>query len=86
LLAVILPTAPFGLPKYDNGERWDLKAKCAGPQPEPHLAHARSNAWWLMRAPRLRCRYTDEGYEDPDADVMGKFMALFRGKRDKGDK
>jgi hypothetical protein len=33
------------MPKYDNGERWDLKAK-----------------------------YTDEGYEDADADVMGKFM------------
>jgi hypothetical protein len=30
------------MPKYDNGERWDLKAK-----------------------------YTDEGYEDADADVMG---------------
>ena len=37
--------------KYDNGERWDLKAK-----------------------------YTDEGYEDADADVMGKFMALFKPK------
>ena len=39
------------MPKYDNGERWDLKAK-----------------------------YTDEGYEDADADVMGKFMALFKPK------
>jgi len=51
LHAVIIPQAPFGMPKYDNGERWDLKAK-----------------------------YTDEGYEDADADVMGKFMALFKPK------
>ena len=49
--AVIIPQAPFGMPKYDNGERWDLKAK-----------------------------YTDEGYEYADADVMGKFMALFKPK------
>ena len=42
LRAVIIPQAPFNIPKYDNGERWDLKAK-----------------------------YTDEGYEDADADVMG---------------
>ena len=56
---VIIPQAPFGMPKYDNGERWDLKAK-----------------------------YTDEGYEDADADVMGKFMALFKpkGKGKDGDK
>ena len=26
--AVIIPQAPFGMPKFDNGERWDLKAKC----------------------------------------------------------
>ena len=51
VLAVIIPQAPFGMPKYDNGERWDLKAK-----------------------------YTDEGYEDAEADVMGKFMALFKPK------
>lgn len=77
LAAVIIPQAPFGDPKMDNGERWDLKAK-----------------------------YTDEGYEDADSDVMvrqpgrfysgstvhvltcgtcaclqGKFMALFKGKK-----
>ncbi|CAG9460349.1 unnamed protein product [Pedinophyceae sp. YPF-701] len=23
---IILPMAPFGMPEYDNGERWDLKA------------------------------------------------------------
>ena len=26
-------------------------------------------------------RYTDEGYEDPDADVMGKFLNMFKGKK-----
>ena len=57
-LQVIIPQAPFGMPKYDNGERWDLKAK-----------------------------YTDEGYEDADADVMGKFMQLFKPKsKGKDDK
>ena len=24
---IIIPQAPFGDPKMDNGERWDLKAK-----------------------------------------------------------
>mmetsp|Transcript_22728 Transcript_22728/g.70613 ORF Transcript_22728/g.70613 Transcript_22728/m.70613 type:complete len:182 (+) Transcript_22728:611-1156(+) len=29
----------------------------------------------------LRLPYVDQGYEDPDADVMGKFMNLFKGKK-----
>ena len=28
----------------------------------------------------LRLPYVDQGYEDPDADVMGKFMDLFKKK------
>ena len=28
----------------------------------------------------LRLPYVDQGYEDPDADVMGKFMELFKKK------
>lgn len=55
---IIMPVAPFSIPKYDNGERFDLKAN-----------------------------YTDEGYEDEEADVMGKlgraFSSLFQPKRDK---
>jgi hypothetical protein len=56
LPTIIIPQAPFGDPKMDNGERWDLKAK-----------------------------YTDEGYEDPDADVMGK-IARFFSSGDKDNK
>jgi hypothetical protein len=52
LPTIILPVAPFGDPKMDGGERWDLKAK-----------------------------YTDEGYEDEESDVMGK-LARFFGKKD----
>lgn len=47
----ILPIAPFGDPKMDGGERWDLKAK-----------------------------YTDEGWEDEEADVMGKIARFFGRK------
>lgn len=50
LPTIFLPVAPFGDPKMDGGERWDLKAA-----------------------------YTDEGYEDPDADVMGKLARFFGG-------
>ena len=28
----------------------------------------------------LRLPYVDQGYEDPDADVMGKLMDLFKKK------
>ena len=51
---IIIPLAPFEIPEYDYGERFDLRAK-----------------------------YTDEGYEDPDADVMGKIGRFFRGGKDK---
>ncbi len=55
LPTIILPVAPFGDPKMDNGERWDLKAK-----------------------------YTDEGYEDEEADVMGKLARFFGGGKKEG--
>eukprot|EP00629_Pelagomonadales_sp_RCC1024_P012727 CAMPEP_0119262760 /NCGR_PEP_ID=MMETSP1329-20130426/2387_1 /TAXON_ID=114041 /ORGANISM="Genus nov. species nov., Strain RCC1024" /LENGTH=189 /DNA_ID=CAMNT_0007262435 /DNA_START=162 /DNA_END=729 /DNA_ORIENTATION=- len=29
----------------------------------------------------LRLPYVDQGYEDPDADVMGKLMGMFGGKK-----
>jgi hypothetical protein len=28
----------------------------------------------------LKAKYTDEGYEDPDADVMGKLARFFKGE------
>eukprot|EP00741_Cyanophora_paradoxa_P008602 tig00001343_g8326.t2 len=50
-----IPMASFGIPKYDNGERFDL-----------------------------RLPYVDQGYEDKDADVMGKIAGLFGfGKKGK---
>lgn len=50
---VVIPLNPIGMPKYDNGERFDL-----------------------------RLPYAERGYEDPDADVMGKmFGGLFGGSR-----
>ena len=35
----------------------------------------------------LRLPYVDQGYEDPDADVMGKLMSFFGGggKKDASD-
>eukprot|EP00274_Cyanoptyche_gloeocystis_P008473 CAMPEP_0196658574 /NCGR_PEP_ID=MMETSP1086-20130531/30352_1 /TAXON_ID=77921 /ORGANISM="Cyanoptyche gloeocystis , Strain SAG4.97" /LENGTH=139 /DNA_ID=CAMNT_0041992207 /DNA_START=229 /DNA_END=648 /DNA_ORIENTATION=+ len=45
-----MPMASFGIPKYDNGERFDL-----------------------------RLPYADQGYEDPDADVMKKVGNFFGG-------
>lgn len=55
-LNVVVPLNPIGMPKYDNGERFDL-----------------------------RLPYAERGYEDPDADVMGKlgaaFSSLFGGKK-----
>ena len=26
---ILIPLAPFGIPKYDNGERFDLKVRCS---------------------------------------------------------
>lgn len=46
--------ASFGIPKYDNGERFDL-----------------------------RLPYVDAGYEDPDADIMGRIKNWFWGNRPK---
>ena len=46
----------MGLPQYDGGERFDLKAK-----------------------------YTDSGYEDEDADVMGKIARFFGGGKKQQD-
>jgi hypothetical protein len=43
-LNIVIPLNPIGMPKYDNGERFDL-----------------------------RLPYAERGYEDPDADVMGKY-------------
>lgn len=60
---IVLPLNPIGMPKYDNGERFDL-----------------------------RLPYAERGYEDPEADVLGKigkkFSNLFRfGKKsEKSDK
>jgi hypothetical protein len=52
---IVIPVNPIGIPKYDNGERFDL-----------------------------RLPYAETGYEDPEADVIGKFMkgisGLFGGK------
>jgi hypothetical protein len=48
--AVIIPQAPFGMPKFDNGERWDLKAKCAAAS-QPACTRALPN-----RAGRLTMR------------------------------
>jgi hypothetical protein len=31
----ILPVAPFGDPKMDGGERWDLKVLSSAPAPSP---------------------------------------------------
>mmetsp|Transcript_12819 Transcript_12819/g.11629 ORF Transcript_12819/g.11629 Transcript_12819/m.11629 type:complete len:133 (+) Transcript_12819:120-518(+) len=43
---IIIPINPIGIPKYDAGERFDI-----------------------------RLPYAERGYEDPDADVMGKFVS-----------
>mmetsp|Transcript_21761 Transcript_21761/g.35992 ORF Transcript_21761/g.35992 Transcript_21761/m.35992 type:complete len:155 (+) Transcript_21761:56-520(+) len=48
--SIPMPMASFGIPKYDNGERFDL-----------------------------RLPYADTGYEDKDADVMGKVGKFFGG-------
>lgn len=48
-LNVIIPVNPMGMPKYDNGERFDL-----------------------------RLPYAERGYEDPDADVMGKMWSSLK--------
>mmetsp|Transcript_39263 Transcript_39263/g.51767 ORF Transcript_39263/g.51767 Transcript_39263/m.51767 type:complete len:228 (-) Transcript_39263:277-960(-) len=45
-----LPASPIQVPRFDNGERFDL-----------------------------RLPYVDRGYEDPDADVMGKLASFFGG-------
>lgn len=53
-----MPMASFGIPKYDNGGRFDLKL--------PHV---------------------EFGYEDDDADVMGKIGRFFgMGKKKGGEK
>ncbi len=71
------------MPKYDNGERWDLKAKCVACRSDAACSASHADA---LRHSVLLGRYTDEGYEDADSDVMGKFMALFKSKRDKDEK
>ncbi len=52
---IVIPLNPIGIPKYDNGERFDL-----------------------------RLPYAETGYEDPEADVMGKFFksvkSIFQSK------
>ena len=48
---IILPGNPIGMPRMDNGERFDL-----------------------------RLPYAERGYEDPDADVMGKLFSMFSKK------
>ena len=57
-LNIPIPQSPIDVPKYDNGERFDL-----------------------------RLPYAERGYEDEDADVMGKmakaFGSLFGGKKAK---
>lgn len=58
---IILPVNPINIPKYDNGERFDL-----------------------------RLPYAERGYEDPDADVMGKLAnawnSLFGKKKEDKNK
>lgn len=49
-LNIVIPINPMGIPKYDNGERFDL-----------------------------RLPYAEIGYEDPEADVMGKIGKFFQG-------
>lgn len=53
-LTFVVPLNPIGMPRYDNGERFDL-----------------------------RLPYAETGYEDPEADFMGKiakkFQNAFRG-------
>ena len=48
---ILLPGNPIGMPRMDNGERFDL-----------------------------RLPYAERGYEDPDADVMGKLFSMFSKK------
>eukprot|EP00607_Mallomonas_marina_P008142 CAMPEP_0182425062 /NCGR_PEP_ID=MMETSP1167-20130531/11397_1 /TAXON_ID=2988 /ORGANISM="Mallomonas Sp, Strain CCMP3275" /LENGTH=183 /DNA_ID=CAMNT_0024605395 /DNA_START=70 /DNA_END=621 /DNA_ORIENTATION=- len=59
---LVVPVNPIGIPKFDEGERFDL-----------------------------RLPYAERGYEDPDADVLGKLSKgisnLFgMGKKAKSDK
>lgn len=49
-LNIVIPLNPIGTPKYDNGERFDL-----------------------------RLPYAETGYEDPESDVMAKFMNVLKG-------
>jgi hypothetical protein len=47
---IVIPQNPMGIPRYDNGERFDL-----------------------------RLPYAERGYEDPDADIMGKMWKGITG-------
>lgn len=52
---IVIPLNPMGMPRYDNGERFDL-----------------------------RLPYAETGYEDPESDVMGKFINGLKGLFGKG--
>jgi hypothetical protein len=54
LPTIILPIAPFDIPRYDNGERWDLKAKYTG-APQDLYDDTAAAARPCVRKTRLIC-------------------------------
>ena len=73
-----IPINPIGIPKYDSGERFDLRLPyaevCRHPQQDIRILN-----FLLQR-----------GYEDPDADILGKIgrgiSSFFGGNKPGGGK
>ena len=75
----LIPTQVGG--EYDNGERFDLRLPYVDQgyvlTRRPSFGAARTRRWGGGVASRRRVHLAQE---DPDADVMGKLMDMFKKK------
>lgn len=62
---IIVPINPIGIPKYDQGERFDLRL------PYAEVSILNLSAYSIFISNDFHA-FLQRGYEDPDADVIGK--------------
>lgn len=95
---IIIPLAPFGMPEYDGGERFDLRVSPHTPRTSPihtffvclslmlNAVHQTLPQYYeSCKVALMQLPYVDNGWVDEDADFFKNVGKLFGGGKKKND-